>query len=391
MPTRLDILSDSPRNAETRLAALAEPVTPVESFYVRSNFPTPRPDPARFELAVVAGHGVARYSLEELRGAATPVERTVTLECAGNGRTLLDPLPDGTPWTLGATGTATFTGIPLASVLPDDLGDAVELLFTGADRGTKPGWGEIPFQRSLPVEAVHAPETSAAAPMLAWAMNGRPLSPEHGAPLRLVVPGWYAVAAVKWLTRIETLDEPFAGYFQADRYRYLRPDGSVTPVTRMRVRGLLLGIGDALLEGDGVGETDGGGDADGAGDSGTDDARHATDDDVIGPGGEGLVTRAGPTTLHGIAWSGHAAIAGVAVSVDGGGSWREAEIGGPPGHAGHHAVRVPWTIRVELSRGRHEIVVRARDEAGHEQPLEPFENALGYGNNVVHRVPVRVG
>lgn len=354
MPTRLDILSDSPRNAEAPLAALVDPVTPVGSFYVRSNFPTPRLDSAAWELEVVIGDTVERYSLDRLREAAVVVERTVTLECAGNGRTLLDPLPDGTPWTLGATGTATFTGIPLAAVLPHDLGNAVEFLFTGADRGEKEGWGEITFQRSLPVDVLDV----AIQPLLAWEMNGVPLTPEHGAPVRLVVPGWYAVASVKWLTRIETITEPFGGYFQADRYRYLRPDGTVTPVTRMRVRGLLLAVGDAVLEAEGA----------------------------VGP----LVTPSGPTTLRGIAWSGHAPVDGVAVSIDGGSSWREAEIGPPPDGAAHDGVRVAWTVEMELVPGRREVVVRARDAAGHIQPLKPFANSLGYGNNVVHRVPIRV-
>ncbi len=366
MPTRLDILSDSPRNAETRLAALAAPITPVDSFYVRSNFPTPRTDPDTFELEVAVAGETRRYALDRLRDLGPTLDRTVTLECAGNGRTLLDPLPDGTPWTLGATGTATFTGIPLSAVLPPDLGDAVELLFTGADRGSQQGWGEIPFQRSLPVgvlgSATDGGTRAAAPPMLAWAMNGAPLSPEHGAPLRLVVPGWYAVASVKWLTRVEALDAPFEGYFQTDRYRYLRPDGSITPVTRMRVRGLLLGVGDSLVD----------------------------EDEVGGSTGGRLRATAGPTTLHGIAWSGHGPITGVAVSIDGGASWREAEVGPLPGDAGHHAIRVPWSLDVDLGAGVHEVVVRARDASGREQPAHPFENSLGYGNNVVHRVPVHV-
>jgi len=354
MPARLDILSESPRNAETCLAALVDPVTPVDRFYVRSNFPTPGLDPTEFVLEVATGEVIRRFSLDRLRSEGPVVERTVTLECAGNGRTLLEPFPGGTPWTLGATGTATFTGLPLADLFPTALGDAAELLFTGADRGEKEGWGEIPFQRSLPIDVLDLKP----GPLLAWEMNGEPLTPEHGAPLRLVVPGWYAVASVKWLTRIETVREPFDGYFQTDRYRYLRPDGTVTPVTRMRVRGLLLAVGTALLEGDAT----------------------------AGP----VVAASGPTTLRGIAWSGHGAIAGVAVSTDGGASWRDADVDAAPDHAAHHGARVAWTMEVALERGRHEVVVRARDAAGHTQPLEPFENSLGYGNNVVHRVTVHV-
>lgn len=346
---RLDVLSKSPRNAETRLDALLDPVTSVEEFYVRSNFPAPRIEAADFELTVDVDGDLRTYSLDALRGLAEPMRRAVTLECAGNGRTLLRPRPDGTPWTLGATGTAVFTGVSLATVLPDDLGGAVELVFTGADRGRRDGWGEIPFQRSLPVEML----TSDTPPMLAWAMNDRPLRPEHGAPLRLVVPGWYAVASVKWLARIETTDRPFEGCFQTDRYRYLRPDGSVTPVRWMRVRSLLLAVGAARVGGE-----------------------------AAAP----LRVEAGRTRLRGIAWSGHGPVERVEVSLDGGATWRDARVGngGEPDH-----VRSFWTAEVDLPRGDSELVVRARDAAGHVQPLEPWVNELGYGNNVVHRVTVR--
>ncbi len=349
MPGRLDLLSASPHNAETRLAALRDPITPVADFYVRSNFPTPTIGSDEHELEVVAAGSTARFSLASLRDLAPPVRRTVTLECAGNGRTLLDPLPEGTPWTLGATGTATFTGIPLAAVLPDDLADATELVFTGADRGRRDGWGEIPFQRSLPLAALDTD----APPLLAWEMNHEPLRPEHGAPLRLVVPGWYAVASVKWLVRVETSAQPFEGYFQSDRYRYLRPDGSVTPVTRMRVRSLLLEVGGAA-----VGE------------------------------GQTPVVRAGTTRLHGIAWSGHGPVGRVDVSIDGGDSWVAAHL--EPPETTDAFVRVFWNAAVELRQGDVEVVVRAGDTAGRVQPLEPWSNELGYGNNVVHRVELRV-
>jgi DMSO/TMAO reductase YedYZ molybdopterin-dependent catalytic subunit len=359
MSSRLDLLSDSPRNAETRLDALLDTVTSVADFYVRSNFPTPRIDPSEFELEVVAAGDVTRHPLPAIRDLPPCLTRTVTLECAGNGRTLLRPLPDGTPWTLGATGTASFTGIPLASVLPHDLAGAVELIFTGADRGRREGWGEIPFQRSLPVDVLQGPHP----PMLAWAMNGEPLTPEHGAPLRLVVPGWYAVASVKWLVRVETVERPFEGCFQTDRYRYLRPDGSVTPVRHMRVRSLLLAVGDSVIA---APPPDG-------------------SDATSGP----PAVRSGPTRLRGIAWSGHAAVEGVEISTDGGTSWAEAHVERP--RPSDDFVRVFWSADVELPRGDVEVVVRARDTAGNVQPLEPWSNELGYGNNVVQRVRVRSG
>jgi DMSO/TMAO reductase YedYZ molybdopterin-dependent catalytic subunit len=290
--------------------------------------------------------------LDELRALGPAVTRTVTLECAGNGRTLLRPGVSGTPWTLGATSTAHFTGLPLLRLL-EAVGAApaaAEVLFTGADGGRVDGWGEISFQRSLPSEAAFGQRDG---PILAWAMNGAPLRPEHGAPLRLVVPGWYAVASVKWLAALDVLDEPFHGYFQTDRYRYLRPGAEPEPVRRMRVRSLIL-------------EPSPGG---------------------AGDGSEAVArVHAGRVRVTGIAWSGHGKVEGVRVSVDGGERWQEAELA-PAGPA-HTARR--WSLAWEATPGSHELVARARDTEGNEQPLEPWWNEQGYGNNVVHRVRVRV-
>jgi DMSO/TMAO reductase YedYZ molybdopterin-dependent catalytic subunit len=347
----LVLLSDSPRNGQTRLAALRAPITPTAGFYIRSNFPTPEIDPAAWRLELDVGGPRRRIDLAALQAAAPHVTRTVTLECAGNGRTLMRPQPEGTPWTLGATGTATFTGIPLEALLPDDLGDAVEIVFRGADRGERPGWGEVVFERSLPVDVL----ADAPAPFVAWSMNGAPLTADHGGPVRLVVPGWYAVASVKWLSRIALSSIPFEGYFQTDRYRYVEVDGSVAPVRRMRVRALLLAVGGVALEAAGPAPAD--------------------PEDV-------LEVSSGSTRLAGIAWSGHGEVASVAVSLDGGASWREAEVeaGAAP------FARTAWHLDADLAPGAHEVVVRAADASGRIQPLEPVRNALGYGNNVAHRV-----
>ena len=347
------VVTPRPHNAETGLDALRAPLTPADSFYVRSNFPTPHLSATGHRLRV--GGRVDRpaaFGLEELRELGSPVTRTVTLECAGNGRTLLRPGVPGTPWTLGATSTARFTGVPLLRLL-EAVGarpDAPEVLFTGADGGRVDGWGEISFQRSLPRETAFAEEDG---PILAWAMNGAPLRPEHGAPLRPVVPGWYAVASVKWLAAVDVLDEPFHGYFQTDRYRYVLPGAEPEPVRRMRVRSLIL-----------------------------EPSAGAEDD------GSRAIVRvpAGRTRIAGIAWSGHGEVEGVRVSVDGGEGWREAELA-PPGPP--HTPR-RWSLAWEATPGRHELVARARDTGGNEQPLEPWWNEQGYGNNVVHRVPVRI-
>lgn len=359
-----DVLSEDPFNAECPMRALRSPLTPLDHFYVRSNFSAPGLTPDSWQLRVHGAVGEEwRGSLADLKalGEAT---RIVTFECAGNGRTMLEPQVPGTPWTLGATGTAEFVGVPLRRLLdrvrPAD--DAVELVFSGADRGEREGWGEIAFQRSLPIHDalgssvgegdVHEGDRG---PLLAWQMNGQPLPTAHGGPVRLVVPGWYAVASVKWLVDIEAVRRPFEGHFQTDRYLYHEPGGAVTPVRHMRVRALLL------------------------------DPDPETGGDAAGRNG-GLTIDAGEHVLSGIAWTGAGEIAGVRVSVDGGREWDDAELIAPPLPGAPARWRLSWTA----TPGEHEIVVRARDTRGAEQPLEPWWNELGYGNNSVQRIPVRV-
>ncbi len=336
-------LTDLPPNAETHLRQLRPEVTPTDAFYIRSNFPVPDIEADGFTLRVRGAGATSEFTLDDL-GSLGEVTRRVTLECAGNGRTLLRPAIDGTPWTLGATGTADFTGLSLRSLLDHlDVGAVpTEVLFRGADRGRKEGWGELRFERSLPGAAACA---AADGPLLAWAMNGEPLRPEHGAPLRLVVPGWYAVASVKWLEGIELLDAPFSGYFQTDRYRYLVDGETPAPVTRMRVRALLLSPdpeGDRTLD-------------------------------------------AGTVRLQGIAWTGEGHPTRVEVSTDGGASWRDAGLS--PGPAPFTPSR--WHLDWETTPGEYDLVVRGHDHLG-PQPLDQRWNALGYGNNVAQRVRLTV-
>jgi len=333
-----------PHNAETELDVLQDELTPISAFYVRSNFPTPILDSDSWTVEAAAeGRPSLSLSLSDLRDVAPEETRLVTLECAGNGRTLLNPSVPGTGWTLGATGTAAFTGVPLWAVLerfrPPQ--SAVEVLFTGADEGEKDDWGKVSFQRSLPLEAATAVEEG---PLLAWAMNGEALRPDHGAPVRLVVPGWYAVASVKWLTGIRYLDRPFHGCFQTDRYRYIRPGEEPRPVTRMRVRSLILDPAD---------------------------------------GGR---LRPGSLTISGSAWSGRGPIVGVRVSTDAGSTWRDARVEPAPAPFTPSRWSIPW----DAEAGEHQLVARARDAAGNEQPLTQWWNELGYGNNQVHRVRVVV-
>jgi DMSO/TMAO reductase YedYZ molybdopterin-dependent catalytic subunit len=332
-------------NLETPLPAMEHGITPPGLFFRRTNFFIPAIDPATWVLPV-RGEADAPFaiSLDELRSLPRHTV-AATMECAGNGRSLLSPLPPGQPWGLGAASTAVFTGVPLA-VLLDRVrprASAVEVLFTGADAGSVgPGRSE-PFARSMPLADARDPDV-----LLAWEMDGAPLSPEHGFPLRLVVPRWYGVASVKWLAEVRLLAEPFQGHFQAERYVYLgeagTPDG--TPVRRKRVRAV-----------------------------------------VARPAGGEVLAAGVPVELRGSAWSGDAPVRSVEVSTDGGATWAAASLDTV---ASPYAA-VPWRLRWTPARsGPAEIVARATDAAGNTQPLGPVWNELGYGNNGVHRVPVRV-
>ncbi len=335
-----------PLNCETSIPdLLGGVVMPNAHFYVRNHFQIPRVEAADFRLNV-AGlvERPLSLSLADLRNMRSQTA-VVTLECAGNGRTLFDPPAPGEKWDLGAVSTAEWTGVPLSEVL-ERAGvrkSACEVLFRGADGGSVDGHARpIRFERSLALD-----EARDADPLLAYAMNGEPLPIQHGYPLRLVVPGWYAVASVKWLTEIELIDCPFAGHYQSDTYHYewQRDDGIVRePVTLQRVRALIT--------------------------------EPAHDQEI----------RRGELAIRGVAWSGAAPIARVEVSV-GGGSWQTARL---VGARTRHAWQW-WELIIDADApGLTILRARATDLAGRTQPERAEWNRLGYGNNSIHEVPVRI-
>ncbi len=231
------------RNHGMPLEALRWDVTPIGLHYLLTHYDIPAVDPEGWRLEV--GGRVDRalsLSLDDLR-ARTPVTRAVTMECAGNGRARLEPHVVSQPWLLEAVGTAEWTGVPVADLLYEAgvAGDAVEILFTGLDRGVE-GGEEQAYQRSLMLAEVND------GPLLAYAVNGEPLPPQHGFPLRLIVPGWYGMTSVKWLARIDAIAEPFDGYQQATGYRIrTHEDEPGTPVTRIMPRALMVPPGDPGL------------------------------------------------------------------------------------------------------------------------------------------------
>ncbi len=332
----LVVLTDEPLNAETRLSAQRGLLTPIERFYVRSHFAIPD---APASLAVDgAVHERLELSRDELR--AMPRARSiVTLECAGNGRAYFEPRARGEQWGLGAVSTAEWSGVPLAAVLERARPSrgAVEVLFRGADEGTPPDLGKrIAYERSLPLDVARA-----GAALLADEMNGEPLPREHGGPLRLVVPGWYGMASVKWLARITVLDTRFHGFYQTDRY-VVRSRA----VTRMAPRAVIVSPSD----------------------------------------GEAVVR--GHHYVRGYAWSGAAPLRAVEVSVDAGTSWDLAELLGDVEPHAWREWRFGWDAR---EHGATTLVARAFDAGGNAQPPSVRWNELGYGNNAIQRVRVRVG
>jgi DMSO/TMAO reductase YedYZ molybdopterin-dependent catalytic subunit len=339
------------RNHGMHLEGLRYPITPVGMHYLLIHFDIPMIDPATFTLEI---GGLVRepyrLTLDEIRSRPA-VTMPVAMECGGNGRARLSRRPMSAPWHEEAVGCAEWTGTPLRLVLEEAgvLDDAVEVVFSGHDRGIDAGL-EHDYERSLPVEEALREDV-----LLAYAMNGRPLPPQHGFPLRLVVPDWYGMASVKWLRSITAVAEPFSGVQQAVKYRYKRSaEDPGTPVTRKHPRALMVppGIPDFLSR-----------------------KRHV---------------RAGETLVEGRAWSGFGPVERVEFSSDGGRTWEDAVLGEP---LGRYAWR-PWSYAWDAREpGEYELCARATDASGRTQPADGdgLWNYGGYGVNAIQRVPVVVG
>jgi DMSO/TMAO reductase YedYZ molybdopterin-dependent catalytic subunit len=328
------VVKESPLNAEAAHPALAAAITPPGAHYVRSNFDAPAIDAAE-HLIAVEGAVAEPFTLAAHDLASLPQRSvTVTLECAGNSRMGMSPLPHGEPWATGAVSTASWSGPSLATLL-DRAGlrdDVIEILVSGADRGTPSGAREATrFARALPLDRARDPDV-----ILAVEMNGSPLPPEHGAPARLIVPGWYGMASVKWVARIAALTTPYEGWFQHERYVYLN-GRERRPVDVVRVKSM-----------------------------------------IVAPEGNTGVAR-GRVTVWGWAWSGAAPVAAVDVALDGE-AWQPAAL--DPPLAPHAWRRFTASIDVAAA-GRHVLRARARDAAGRVQPDVAAWNEHGYGNNAI--------
>ncbi|HXG09728.1 MAG TPA: molybdopterin-dependent oxidoreductase [Gemmataceae bacterium] len=340
------VITAFPENSETPVESIQGWVTPNRLFFVRNHFDVPTLTPANWRLQI--GGCVERpleLTWDEL---LTLPARSVfaTVECAGNGRSFLQERVSGVQWGAGAIGHAEWTGVPLRLVL-EKAGlrpDALEVVFEGADRGNEPDHPEpISFARSLPLAKALDPNT-----LLAYRMNGEFLKPNHGFPVRLFVPGWYGVASVKWLRRIEVVNQPFRGYFQTVRYTMQRrgPDGLETVV-----------VGPMAVK-----------------------------SEMIRPQA-GAALGVGMNRLFGVAWAGEEAVAAVEVSTDDGRTWNQAELLGP---------RVPysWTLWEYLwevaEPGEYILRCRATSTGGRVQPDRHDPLNGGYLIHHTRPIPVRV-
>lgn len=336
----LHVVRAEPLCAETPAQWLSAPITPAPSVYVRSNFALPALNASH--VIDIGGAVQLPFAISLTELAALPQRHvTFTMECAGNGRLGMDPVPTGEPWRYGAVSTTTWSGVSLRTLL-ERAGlatDVVEILGLGADAGPRDdATGEVRFARSLPIADAMHPDT-----IVATHMAGAPLSVDHGAPARLIVPGWFGMASVKWLARLDAITTPFTGYFQRQRYVF-DVNGAIEPVRRARVKSMIA----SPQEG---------------------------------------ATCSRQLLVQGWAWSGAGAISRVELAVNDAPVWIEAALGTP-------ASAYAWTpFEAELAlpdTAQATIRSRATDAAGNTQPERIAWNRLGYGNNAIRAMAVSV-
>jgi DMSO/TMAO reductase YedYZ molybdopterin-dependent catalytic subunit len=328
----------NPDNLEFPFALLRDFLTPTEQFFVRTHFYVPKLDPKSWRLKI---EGAVRKPLEidydDLRRMPSHT-LTAVLECSGNGRIFLKPPQNGLRWELGGVGNAKWTGVRLADLL-ERAGvakDAVEVVAEGADKGefkppSPPSPGVIPFARSLPLTKARQPEV-----LLAYKMNGEELTADHGAPVRLLVAGWYGMASVKWLQRLTVTKQPYHGYFQTFEYSmWDRRQGvpNLVPVRDMQIKSQI--------------------------------ARPMLKEVVMGKS---------TYEVFGAAWAGKSTVAKVEVSCDGGQSWHEAELLNKDKPVPFTWRRWSYKWRTPEKSGPCILMARATDAQGRTQPMDRDED-----------------
>ena len=347
----LIIREKMPENLEFPFASLDSYLTPNDRFYVRSHFAVPTIDTATWRLKV---EGAVRTPLDLTYADLTKMTAqttTATLECAGNARVFLSPAVKGAQWGLGAVSNAEWTGVPLGAILERAgvTSSAVEVIFEGADMGEikdppKPT-GAIHYARSLPLSRALLPGL-----LLAHRMNGEPLPTSHGFPLRLVVPGWYGMASVKWLTRIVVAEQPFNGYFQTIDYaRWERPNGIPTrvPLGEMQIKS-----------------------------------------EIARPDMREVIKAGSMYRVFGAAWTGDSDIARVEISIDNGATWQTTQLMGAPKRHAWRFWEYNWAVPTQT--GRYTLLSRATDGRGNVQPMQRQPDLENYVINYALPIDVDV-
>lgn len=348
MSDGLIVREEEPLNLEMPFSSLSSFITPNESFYVRCHFPVPEISVDQWRLQV-EGEVEKPFTIDydELR-AVEPRTIAATLECAGNNRLFLEPKVKGVQWGLGAVGNASWTGVPLSALLnrAKVKNTAVEVILEGADEGEvdkapKPA-GKISYCRSLPLRKARADV------LLAYEMNGEKLSATHGFPLRAIVPGWYAMASVKWLRRIIVTARPFNGFYQTLDYTYWDRTGplpALEPLTEQQVKA-----------------------------------------EIARPEPGEVLSADSSYRVHGAAWAGESEIRKVELSFDSGKNWKDARLLGESTKGAWRLWEYQW--RTPSQPGRCTITARATDSRGTVQPSDRSPDRGTYMIN--HLLPVEV-
>ncbi|WP_404935222.1 sulfite oxidase [Nitratireductor sp. L15S-10] len=348
----LTLLNDRPVNAETPAELLDDAVTPTSRHFIRNNgIPPQDVDPESWTLTIDGFvDNELKLSIADLRDQFEVVTLQLTLECGGNGRSAFNPPAKGNQWTYGAVACSEWTGVRLKDVL-EKAGVQSNVVYTahyGADGHLSGNPDKLPISRGLPIEKAMTDNI-----LIAFEMNGEALHPMNGAPLRLVVPGWPASTAQKWLTRIELRDQVHDGpKMTGTSYRvpaYPVAPGQDVPeedfviIERMPVKSLVT----FPANGSDIGmETD----------------------------------------VRGHAWSGDRSITKLDISIDFGTTWQTVELDDPANDGAWQN----WRTKVKFPQaGYYEIWARATDSEGDMQPFAIAWNPKGYLNNTMHRVGVR--
>jgi len=344
----LIVREQEPLNLEMPFSSLDGFITPNESFYVRCHFPIPEISTDNWSLKIEGEvEAPCELSYDDLR--AMPSQTiAATLECAGNNRIFLEPKAKGVQWGLGAVGNASWTGVLLSNVLDcaKVRAGAIEVILDGADEGnvdkTPTPAGKISYCRSLPLNKARADV------LLAYEMNGEKLSAPHGFPLRAIVPGWYAMASVKWLRRIVVTDKPFNGFYQSLDYSYWDRSGPLPTLAPL--------------------------------------AEQQTKTEIARPENGETIAANSSYRVHGAAWSGTGEITRVELSVDSGRTWQDTKLLGEPVKNAWRLWECEW--RTPATAGSYTIFARATDSRGFVQPVERSGDRGTYMIN--HLLPVEV-